>query len=219
LQEGERKDIILEHNKIQYQAYIEMESTDTSRTRMFWKSDFSWLLKKSLPKWYDFFSQEAIDEDIDTEEFPKIRFYKDASEDNQYKVEFINPDTIYNDILKAESEAYQVREEGGVKFYLVKKYERDPINRKNALEIHGMSCVICGFNFADIYGELGEGFIEVHHVEPLSESIEEHPIDPRTDLFPICPNCHAMIHRGNEVLSIEQLKKIIQKNRKQNHTK
>lgn len=214
LHEGERKDIILEHNKIQYQAHIEMESTDTLRTRMFWRADFFQLLKESLPKWYDFFLHEVID-NIDTEEFPKIRFYKDESEDNKYVVEFINPDTIYDDIEKTISDTYQIREEGGVKYYHIKRYERDPKNRKNALEIHGMSCVVCGFNFADFYGEIGEGFIEVHHVEPLSQLTEEIPIDPKTDLFPICPNCHSMIHHGsNEVLTIEQLKKIIQEHKK-----
>ena len=34
------------------------------------------------------------------------------------------------------------------------------------------------------------------------------------DLFPVCPNCHAMLHRRKEsILSIEELKQIIQQNR------
>jgi 5-methylcytosine-specific restriction enzyme A len=54
-------------------------------------------------------------------------------------------------------------------------------------------CEVCRFNFEEFYGDLGKGFIECHHVEPLHESGER----SRTihDLALLCSNCHHMIHR------------------------
>ena len=89
--------------------------------------------------------------------------------------------------------------------YLV---ERNPKLRQQALDIHGYSCSICGFNFLERYGEIGRGFIHVHHVNPLSQTGEQ-IVDPKTDLVPVCPNCHSMIHRDkNHILTIEELKLI-----------
>lgn len=100
--------------------------------------------------------------------------------------------------------------EGARKSYLVNKYERDPKNRKKAIEIHGLNCFGCGFNFEEVYGERGKDFIEVHHVKPLSTVKEEIVVNPETDLVPVCSNCHRMIHRRkDEILTVEELKKLI----------
>ena len=88
-------------------------------------------------------------------------------------------------------------------------YERDPKARAEALTIHGYDCKGCGLNFGDFYGEHGRGFIHVHHIKPLSESGET-KVDPKTDLIPLCPNCHAMVHKNkNHTLSLEELKDLI----------
>lgn len=64
----------------------------------------------------------------------------------------------------------------------------------------------CGFNFEKIYGELGKGFIHVHHNKPVSETGATH-IDPATDMSVLCPNCHSMVHRKKDyTLSLEELK-------------
>ena len=62
-----------------------------------------------------------------------------------------------------------------------------------------------------MYGEFGQGFIHVHHIVPISKIGKEYKIDPIKDLVPVCPNCHAMLHRGKDenVLTIDELKKII----------
>ncbi|WP_175752305.1 HNH endonuclease [Burkholderia anthina] len=70
-------------------------------------------------------------------------------------------------------------------------------------------CVVCAFDFGTKYGALGEGFIHVHHLRPLSQIKEEHEVDPIADLRPVCPNCHAMLHRGSRVLTVEELKQLI----------
>lgn len=111
---------------------------------------------------------------------------------------------------KAEEDSYYT--DGAVKEYYGKRYERNPENRKKAIEIHGLSCVVCGFNFEDIYGERGKDFIEVHHVKPLSTIEEEVVIDPKEDLVPVCSNCHRMIHRRKDnVLTIEKLRSLLRR--------
>ena len=43
---------------------------------------------------------------------------------------------------------------------------------------------------------------------PLRTLVADYQIDPVNELVPLCPNCHAMIHRGNEAkpLSVEELR-------------
>ena len=88
-------------------------------------------------------------------------------------------------------------------------YERNPFYRINAIEIHGLTCMACKFNFEDAYGDLGRGFIHVHHNKPLSETGPTR-INPRTDLSVLCANCHSMIHRKKiTTLSVGQLKRLV----------
>ena len=61
-------------------------------------------------------------------------------------------------------------------------------------------------DFARVFGALGEGFIHVHHIVPIGKIGKEYKIDPIADLIPVCPNCHAMIHRTEPPLTIEQLR-------------
>ena len=98
--------------------------------------------------------------------------------------------------------------EGALRRITVDAYERDPRARKACLAHHGTKCILCGFNFEEIFGPLGKGFIHVHHVRPLAEIGEKYIVDPITDLVPICPNCHAMIHRKSPVLTINEMRKI-----------
>jgi len=93
------------------------------------------------------------------------------------------------------------------------KVERNRQARKACLEKFGYDCSVCEFNFEDTFGRLGEGFIHVHHLNPVAATDGEYLISPETDLRPVCPNCHAMLHRkpGPEPLSISELQKIIAK--------
>ena len=100
-------------------------------------------------------------------------------------------------------------EEGSHYYNQVKIYERSRINRAACIEIHGTSCNICGFSFGELFGELGEGFIHVHHIVPVSKICGNYILNPGTDLIPVCPNCHAMLHRKQAVLLPNELKKIL----------
>lgn len=96
--------------------------------------------------------------------------------------------------------------EGAKKTIEVNSYERNPIARKKALDYYGYDCRACGFNFEEKFGECGKNFIHVHHLVPLKDIDKSYKIDPIKDLIPLCPNCHAMAHRGYK-LNINKEKK------------
>lgn len=91
----------------------------------------------------------------------------------------------------------------------VNVYERDPRARKACLEHYGYICIVCKFNFEKIYGEIGKEYIHVHHEKELSMIDESYEIDPIEDMKPVCPNCHAMIHRKRPAYTIEEISKIL----------
>lgn len=103
--------------------------------------------------------------------------------------------------------------EGAKKTVVVNRYERNSEARIQCIKKHGCRCSVCGMDFEKTYGELGKGFIHVHHIVPLSEIGKEYRLNPIEDLVPVCPNCHQMLHRGidGKVLTTEQLKEIIRK--------
>lgn len=81
--------------------------------------------------------------------------------------------------------------------------------RKEVLEKTGsLSCEVCRFDFNSFFGEIGEGFCEVHHLQPLSK-MDGEVTTKLEDLAVVCSNCHRILHRGNPMLTIEQLKKAI----------
>lgn len=92
----------------------------------------------------------------------------------------------------------------------VNAYERDPEARRRCIEKQGTRCVICGFSFAAQYGDVAADFIHVHHVRPLAEIGKEYCIDPDVDLRPVCPNCHAVVHRRTPPYSIEEVRIFLQ---------
>lgn len=101
--------------------------------------------------------------------------------------------------------------EGVRKSVFVNVYERSAEARKKCIEHMGCVCAVCGFDFEKVYGELGKGFIHIHHRIPVSSIGKAYSINYETDLVPVCPNCHAMLHRGKngKVLSIEELREIM----------
>lgn len=100
--------------------------------------------------------------------------------------------------------------EGSVRAAAHLRRERSSTLRKAKLEavIAGggvIRCEVCLFDFAKTYGDLGEGFIEVHHVLPLHES---GPVSTRLeDLALLCPNCHRMIHRSRKWITPDELRR------------
>lgn len=99
--------------------------------------------------------------------------------------------------------------EGATKEVFVNRYERNQAARRECIRHHGQRCVVCELDFGETYGDRGEGFIHVHHVVPLSQIGERYEVNPITDLVPVCPNCHAMLHRGDSCLSVNELKSLL----------
>jgi len=100
-------------------------------------------------------------------------------------------------------------EEGSVKPVNVNAYERNPAARKLCIQFYGCSCIVCGFDFFKKYGNLGQGFIHVHHLLEISAIGKKYKVNPVKDLRPVCPNCHSMLHQKRPAYSIEELREII----------
>lgn len=111
-----------------------------------------------------------------------------------YPDELPNPETLF---------------EGVKKKVIVNSYERNKVAREKCIEHYGAKCIICNFNFSDIYGEIGAGFIHVHHLTQLSNIGKGYEVNPIKDLCPVCPNCHAMLHKKNPPYTLEEIKKHI----------
>lgn len=99
--------------------------------------------------------------------------------------------------------------EGALREVKVNAYERNAQAREACIRHHKAICAACKFDFAAVYGEIAKGLIHVHHIIPLSSIGQEYELDPINDLIPLCPNCHAVVHRGTEVMSIETLKECL----------
>lgn len=100
-------------------------------------------------------------------------------------------------------------EEGGIIIRQHKRYERDPKliaeKRKEAENLGKMHCEVCGFDFKTAYGDLGAGYIEVHHLKPV-HTMKSGSKTKLSDLALLCANCHRMAHRKRVPLSIAELK-------------
>ena len=120
-------------------------------------------------------------------------------------LQITRPDLSASPDFLDETIKYQ---EGTVMQVLINKFERNRETRQKCIEAHGCYCHVCGLDFAKKYGEIGKGFIHVHHLIPISTIREDYVVDPINDLIPVCPNCHAMLHRtGNgTTLSVEELR-------------
>ena len=101
--------------------------------------------------------------------------------------------------------------EGALITVKANKYERNQKARKECVAKKGYHCLVCGRDFESTYGEIGRGFIHVHHLTPISSIGQEYELNVDTDLAPVCPNCHYMLHRKNPPYTIEELKDILAK--------
>lgn len=90
-------------------------------------------------------------------------------------------------------------------------YERNAKARAACIAYHGYKCSVCDFTFSKMYGAWGNDFIHVHHIKPIGTIGRQYEIDPKNDLIPVCPNCHAMIHRTKTPLTVAELRRRLRK--------
>jgi len=87
------------------------------------------------------------------------------------------------------------------------RYERSQANRIRCLNFHGYDCVVCGFNFEQVYGDLGYRYVEVHHCLTVAEMPTGYRPDPTTEMVPLCANCHRMVHSSKPPIAPQDLQK------------
>ena len=137
-------------------------------------------------------------EELQNTTMHKIRtIFEEFKNKEDFTTEIIYPDEVETNLL-----------EGAKKEVVVNSYERNPIARKKCLEHFGYNCSVCNINFEKVYGIIGKNFIHVHHLKQISNIQKEYEVNPIKDLVPVCPNCHAMLHKRNPPYSIKELKDI-----------
>lgn len=105
-------------------------------------------------------------------------------------------------------EPEDIHYEDAGKLRLHKRIERNPRLALAAKEILGYRCQVCGLNFEERYGEIGRGYIEAHHLEPIAELRGQRVRrEPSRDFAVLCSNCHRMIHKSAYVGDIKAFKK------------
>ena len=105
--------------------------------------------------------------------------------------------------------------EGKVLTRIHKRKERNPQatfkKKQRVLHENGkLECEVCGFDFVKVYGQLGYGFAECHHIVPVAELTDGHKTK-LSDLAIVCANCHRMLHKAKPLLSISELRETIKR--------
>ncbi|MEI9912269.1 MAG: HNH endonuclease [Bacteroidota bacterium] len=107
--------------------------------------------------------------------------------------------------------------EGQILYKLHKVRERDgKITLRKKEQVWGktgkLACEACVFEFEPYYGTIGKGFIECHHRTPLFNF----KVSTKTgldDLALVCSNCHRMLHRRIDTITVEDLRMMIKYDR------
>jgi len=123
-----------------------------------------------------------------------------------------DPD-IKNKIYSIEEDEQTMNDmvmEGQVLYKLHKVRERDikivQNKKEQAFNLFGkLMCEACVFEFESFYGDIGKGYIECHHRIPLA-SMKLASKTTLDDLALVCSNCHRMLHRSIDYLSVDDLK-------------
>ena len=184
--------------------------------------DTYWLRNTRKVNWINSFLPQKIDnEEVIAElgvrqtikaiqkQFFIDKFFPLIPEDSKTK--------IYDMIISREISDFPIIEEDELdlsfkekkKLRLHKSFDRDPKLIKEAKKIHGYTCMACGFNYKEKYGEIGEDYIEAHHLISFAELDENTDLSPKKDVVVLCANCHRMIHRFEDTSNINKFKKLI----------
>lgn len=152
--------------------------------------------------------------DLDIEFKNSIVSGKYIDEEDRNKLDYFSyKESDYIDLIQEVTETYI---EGDQKIITHIVRERNPSLKKAVVQkflknhTH-LFCEVCGFDFNKQYGSLGQSFIECHHTKPIHQ-LKERTETQIEEMALLCANCHRMIHRKKEMLSIEELKAIVREN-------
>ena len=101
--------------------------------------------------------------------------------------------------------------EGARRQVTVNAYERNPQARAACVAHYGAQCQVCDVVLEKRFGDIAAGFIHVHHIVPVSAIGKGYNVDPINDLVPVCPTCHAILHRRTPPLSIKEARAKLRK--------
>jgi len=139
--------------------------------------------------------------------YPRSYVTLSATESDQMDALIESTDRSYSD-FESDSGTFV---EGAVKVVHANAYERSLAARKAAIRHHGSTCAICRFDFGKHFGTAMNGFIHIHHIRPLNEIDESYRVDPKKDLIPVCPNCHAVIHSRRRAFTVAEVRAMLRK--------
>ncbi len=165
-------------------------------------------------------NQEEVKNNL--EAYFKVDFEKLLSESINFRLSLIKSKTLtevetknkeVKEIEIIEELEFETFPEGKEMYILHKKQERSSelvlLAKKLYLKTNPrFPCQVCDFSFFEKYGELGQGFIEAHHILPISE-LKEEKENTVEDLVFVCSNCHRMLHRNRPWKGIKDLKDIL----------
>ncbi len=126
--------------------------------------------------------------------------------------------TLYSQLYQAETaggfgagsaldEPEELLYEDLTRFRLHKRLERSVKLSKLVKVRKGCVCEVCNLDFEKIYGEIGKGYIEAHHLRPLSTlKGQKVSMDPEVDFAVLCANCHRMIHKSEYISDVGEFK-------------
>lgn len=134
-----------------------------------------------------------------------------------YSILIFKDDNIDNDMYDPAIEKIPVQIVERRRYHFHQRIERNSSAAKKVRQHLKTTCQCCGFNFTERYGEIGEDFIEVHHLKPISslESGSDVYYDVEKDFAVLCANCHRMIHRmirdkKGDIVTIDELRERLQ---------
>jgi hypothetical protein len=137
------------------------------------------------------------------------KFNRDQSKNNSFEI-LVHKMLLPRDLLKETNIPIENQKDfdEGFRTEVVKEvFYRNRNVVKAAKLKFGLKCSVCDFDFGNVYGAHGEGFIEMHHLNPISSGKRKTKVD---DLTPVCSNCHRMLHKGKELLTVKELKKVME---------
>lgn len=167
-------------------------------------------LKKMLSGEHKIYIFTRYDNSLPQFTFQGLGYVKDYTDQTPAHIVWGFAESNSKNLLYKTTQKRRKFLEGAKGEYLTTRYERDKCARKACLDYYGYNCVVCDFNFEETYGEIGKNFIHVHHLKEISSIGMEYEIDPIKDLRPVCPNCHAMIHKKKPAYTIEEIEEILE---------
>lgn len=95
-----------------------------------------------------------------------------------------------------------------------RRIERASGTSKRVKDTLGTTCMACDVVMGEVYGEVAAGYIEAHHLKPLSSYADgaSFTLDPRRDFAVLCPNCHRVIHRMEDTSDLAGLRALVRRN-------